>query len=413
MPTLSTTLRALFLSAATCLAACSGEDASADDGTSSATGDDDGDASHAEEAIASGRVRIETHFTDLRSTDKDMTILDDLVRMIRDTPKGESIRIAVHSITVNAVARAIIDAQTNGVHVYVAHNGEDFRSDDATPKALAAALGPASHRWCGDVAVGGRVGGCISDGKSSIMHAKLVLFSKTKDATGAMRQWVSWFGSANMTFATGAKTYNNTVTVYGDRALYDRFDKGYFAKLWSEDHAPRNDFFDAASHRGYFGSSASGVTVYASPEQDGDLVLRRLAAVAPGKGCEIRVAQAMIHDARLALVERLAALKDGGCDVRVAGNGIESGALRALRRAGIPTAKNHLHDKLLLVHAKYACGDHCDAAKSRKLVFTGSHNWTASANDLNDELLVKVEAPGVYEAYDAHFDAEFSSGERL
>ena len=49
------------------------------------------------------------------------------------------------------------------------------------------------------------------------MHSKLFLFSRTKDATGVLRDNVSWFGSANLTYATGANSYNNTVTVYGDK----------------------------------------------------------------------------------------------------------------------------------------------------------------------------------------------------
>ena len=53
------------------------------------------------------------------------------------------------------------------------------------------------------------------------MHSKLYTFSQTRDPNGALRDDVVWLGSANMTHATGAKSFNNTLTIYGDTALYD------------------------------------------------------------------------------------------------------------------------------------------------------------------------------------------------
>ena len=110
---------------------------------------------------------------------------------------------------------------------------------------------------------GGKGGGCIAKHESSLMHSKLVLFSKTKDDTGAPRSNVVWFGSANMTWATGAKSYNNTTTVYGDEKLYTQFRSQYFARLWSQEPLPRDDF--------QFASGASGITVFPSPDAKGDL----------------------------------------------------------------------------------------------------------------------------------------------
>lgn len=364
--------------------------------------DEDVDTTDADESALSTAVRVETHFTDAKAPERDMAILGHVIRLIKDTPRGETIRIALHSLTANPVQAAIIDAKDRGVSVFVVHNGKDYESEDASPKALAKALG-ASHRWCGSAPRGGPSGGCISTHDSSLMHTKLALFSKTKDDAGQMREDVSWFGSANMTWATGAKSYNNTVTVYGDQKLYDRFVQKYYAKLWAREGQPRNDLFDGASSRGYITSKASGISVFASPDQDTDLVLRRLAPIQPGKGCEIRVAQAMIHDSRLAVVDRLADLKRDGCKVTVTGNHIQPKALAALKRAKIPIRINKTHDKLILIEAKYD-------GRRRKVVLTGSHNLTASANYVNDELLVKIVNPPVYASFVAHFDKQYEAG---
>lgn len=353
------------------------------------------------EELAAG-VKIETTFTHPKGETKDMAILDELVRLIDDAQPGSSIDLAIHSITVNEVKDAIVRATkpARNVKVRVVHNGEDFDSPDATPKGLAAALKPSEHKWCGNVDKGGKVGGCIASRPSSIMHSKLVLFSKTKDKTGAIRSNVSWFGSANMTFATGAKTFNNTVTVYGDKELYERFERGYFDRLWKENHAGAPAIASSASH----------VSVTASPSGP-DLVLARLASVVPTAGCNVRVAQAMIHDGRRRLVERLVELKKGGCDVWVAANpnGADKAMIDLLQAGGIPVRKAHTHDKLVLVQAKIGCGSPqaCKYDKRRKVVFTGSHNWTTSANDLNDELFVRIEDDRTYDAFVGHFAAEY------
>jgi len=141
----------------------------------------------------------------------DHTILDEAIRLIDDTPSGATIRAAIHSLTVNGVASALIDAKTRGVMVQVVEDGSDEFEEDATPGKLAAALG-AKHVYCGDGQKGGNYA-CITADPSGIMHIKLFTFSQTKDPSGALQSNVVWFGSANMTHATGGKTFNNTITI--------------------------------------------------------------------------------------------------------------------------------------------------------------------------------------------------------
>lgn len=353
------------------------------------------------EALGAG-VKIETTFAEPKGDTKDMRILDELVRLIDAAQPGSTIDFAIHSISVNEVKAAIMRARTpaRGVTIRVAHNGEDIKAEDSTPRDLALALKPSEHRWCGNVDKGGKVGGCIANGQSSIMHSKLVLFSKTRDKSGAIRSNVSWFGSANMTFQTGAKTFNNTVTVYGDKELYEELEQKYFERLWNEKHGDVPTIASAGSH----------VSVATSPSGP-DLILARLAGVVPTAGCNIRVAQAMIHNGRRALVERLVQLKKGGCDVFVAANpgGADQPMIDLMKAGGIVVKKAHTHDKLVLVQAKTGCGtpQGCKNEKRKKIVFTGSHNWTSSANGLNDELFVRIEDDATYDSFVKHFGEEY------
>jgi phosphatidylserine/phosphatidylglycerophosphate/cardiolipin synthase-like enzyme len=53
-----------------------------------------------------------------------------------------------------------------------------------------------------------------------------------------------------------------------------------------------------------------------------------------------------------------------------------------------------LHSKYLLIDAKYA-----GSTAARRLVFTGSHNYTGPALTSNDETLLRIEDPAVFAAF--------------
>jgi phosphatidylserine/phosphatidylglycerophosphate/cardiolipin synthase-like enzyme len=92
-------------------------------------------------------------------------------------------------------------------------------------------------------------------------------------------------------------------------------------------------------------------------------------------------------------------------EVWVVGSSIQPTSLSKLKKAGIPVRKNEVHDKTILVHAKFA-----GSADNRHLVFTGSHNWTYSANYRNDELFVRLESEDLYKSYYAHFNDAYNTG---
>jgi hypothetical protein len=344
------------------------------------------------------------HFTNPAAhAGSDPTILDEIVRLIDQTPDTGTIRAAIHSLTVNQVVAALLAAKARGVTVLVAEDGSDQFDDDPSPAELAAALG-ADHVFCGDN-VEGKNYGCITTDPSGIMHTKLYTFSQTHDPNGVLRDNVVWFGSANMTHATGAKSFNNTLTIYGDTALYD-FLNNYFGQLFSQQHFANNNFYDAEAGRGYF--VADTARVYASPDQDGDLVVNRLNDIEAGGDCEVRVAQSMIHDSRPEIIDLLVKLKQGDCKVWVVGSSIQDKSLAKLKAAGIPVRTNNVHDKLVIVRARFA-----DSPDVRFLVFGGSHNWTYSANYRNDELFVRIESELFHDLYVAHFDDAYGPGTPL
>lgn len=356
-------------------------------------------------ASSIGGVRLEAHFTDMRAgATQDLSILNHLIYLIDNAPAGATIRTAIHNISANTVQAALQRAKDRGVSVYVVlsgnhHPGDPEDDGDTSPEDLQAYLDGGSgarFRWCvnGGTYTGAGWDGCIAKASSAIMHSKLLLISRTRDATGVTRDYVTWFGSANMTYATGANTYNNTVTVYGDRTLYDNFVGEYWTKLWNKTAYASNDYYDSATGRGYFGGLVANLQVYASPEQQTDLVYNRLTYIDPDTSCAIRVAENMFNDTRNNVAELLVAKKRQGCWVSVAVGTIGSQSLATLRNAGIAVRRINTHDKFILVKGKYA-----GSTATRRIVFTGSHNLSHSANYLNDELFVKLEDDTIYAGF--------------
>lgn len=373
---------------------------------------------HAEPARASQRpvtvtidkTRVDLTFNDpVANGGRDLTMLNKLIALFDGAPAGSTVRIGLYSITANIVYRAIERAVNRGVNVYVVHNGEDQKSTDDSPQALANLLG-SRHRWCdhgsSSLAYGG---GCLSNSHTGLMHMKYILFSATKDAGGTTRNWVTWIGSANMTYGSGSDLFNNSFTFYNDKTLYDEFYNHIWVAQWNERTYSNNDFYVASLPRGYFGSPDSNSTVYAAPEQNTDQVVNRLNYVKPDADCRIRVMEASINDTRIDVVKKLVALKNGGCKVWVDVGNIHSEALATFKAAGIPVHKSPVHDKMILIYSKYG-----DSTTNRTIVLSGSHNLSLSALVHNDELLIKVtDSQAMYDAFYTHFNDAYNTGSTL
>jgi phosphatidylserine/phosphatidylglycerophosphate/cardiolipin synthase-like enzyme len=85
----------------------------------------------------------------------------------------------------------------------------------------------------------------------------------------------------------------------------------------------------------------------------------------------------------------LQTLRDGGVDVR-------------LLPKDEANSRCTIHSKYLLVDSP------CQGAngvRRRRLVFTGSHNWTAAARRDNDEVMLRVDDDAVFAAFRANWDA--------
>lgn len=363
-------------------------------------------ASRREASTTIGASPVWAHFTNPPAFGgTDATILNEFERLVREAPATSAIRCAVHSISHLEPAVALVDARDRGVDVRVVADGDVAVSTAEGARRLRD-LGRAV-RFC----TGNRGGGCVTTNVGN-MHAKFLTLGETTDPDGAARRDISWFGSANLTNPSGTKSFNNAITVYEDRALRAGFD-AYFDELWNQNHYPSNDFYSAAAGRGYYRGATA--TIFASPEANTDLVYSRLNDLTPGPSCSIRVAQSQFTDGRTRLADLLVAHKRNGCHVWVAvglradGRPAIGATVRArLARAGIPIRTHNVHSKVVVLAAAFG-------ADFQYRVYTGSHNWTHSANYDNDEVFVRMAAETetshpLYDAFHWHFNDAYDAG---
>jgi phosphatidylserine/phosphatidylglycerophosphate/cardiolipin synthase-like enzyme len=366
-----------------------------------------------------GGYPVWAHFTDPLAHDgRDDTIHDEVVRLIDNAPAGATIRGTIYSLTVQPVARALVAAQDRGVNVVILLDGKNAAS---TGPAVAIIKQLGTHTFCGYPPAAyekrTRAGNaCISTSDAGDLHTKMFTFSQTTDPTGVLRSNVSWFGSANMTYASGSDQFNNAITVYGDATLAAGLNRN-FADMWARRHYRGNDYYDGASRRGYYPARAA--SVYASPEGRGqtDTIATRLNDVTPNANCRVRIGMNFVTAARPALLRVITKLRAGKCRVWVmAGTArgkieMDRSVYDALIKAGVGIRRApSVHDKYFMVYGKFG-------SRYQYQVYTGSQNWSGSALNTNDEIFVKMAPEStashpLYDGYLAHFVSAWLAGKQ-
>lgn len=349
------------------------------------------------------------HFNHPPAGGTDVTITNEIKRLIDHTPAGGTIRAAIHSISNQAVADSLLAAQNRGVTVYVVMDAKNATTGYA---AVTTIKKLANYKFCTNASGGG---GCISTSASSNMHTKLFTFSQTTDPSGVSRPYVSWVGSANLTGASGTEASNNSVTLYDAVTLYDSLNAN-FTDMWNRKHYTGNDYYDSATGRGYY--LTTPVDAYASPEGAGqtDTIVTRLNDVTPDSTCRVRIGMAFVTEGRPDLLAQIKRMRAGGCAVWMVVSGDASAGIdmpqsvyNELLDAGVSLRrKDKVHDKFFVVYGNYG-------STYNYRVYTGSQNWSQDALNENEELFLKL-APEtgsvhpIYDAYYAHFNDAYNIG---
>lgn len=344
-------------------------------------------------------------------------ILRHVIKAIKNTRSRQRIRIAVWNFDDRATKNAIIRAIQRGVRVQMivsyGANTDDFY-------AVKRAIKRRKHKWAGKRSFAKRcVGSCVQKGKSGIMHAKFLTFSKVG---GRKRgRHITMFGSVNLTYASGVNQWNDLVTMrkpliyrhYNrvfNRYRRDKLSRPLYRQYFTVKNDVRSSFFPANEIK------------YSPILREMRKVKCRGAAKGYGnrnRRTKIRIAIAGWFDAYGHRIARqVRRLWNRGCDVKIVNTLTGRGITRELNKRGgrgpIPTRElttdpngDGIPNKYL--HLKYFTVDGVYRNNRRsRVLFTGSGNWTARAQR-SDELLVRLKWKKFARYYGNYVDRLYAS----
>jgi phosphatidylserine/phosphatidylglycerophosphate/cardiolipin synthase-like enzyme len=338
---------------------------------------------------------------------KHRRIIDRVEDVIDHAPKGSRIRMAQYLFNLDSTADALIRAYARGVNVQLII--DDYPLSQQTQR-LRKVLGtnkkkPSYVARCAN--------SCMSSSKS-VMHAKFLLFSQS-----GLSKTISMVSSANPYKGNSSVSWNNMHTIVGDTKIYNSLDR-YFTDMLPDINRPN-----------YYRTTTSGKhKLYFFPRQavkgTADVPLLdvlnnvRCTGMSAGYGSGgrtvVRIEQWGWSAGRLDIARRAWQLHDQGCKVSVIFNGFNAGpkVLQVLLRrssrtgqmavynAAIDTNGNgrrdkYMHHKVLMVNGRWF-------GQSKKVVYTGSANFTSTALLANNEIMMRVLDNRTYDAYNSNFN---------
>ncbi|MFI8521895.1 phospholipase D-like domain-containing protein [Streptomyces sp. NPDC085481] len=321
---------------------------------------------------------------------------------------GSTIRMAMYHLWDTTVAQELSDAHTaRGVDVQVVLDETTVSDPAGNPDSydtLKSALGTDRTR-SSFVTLCAKGRSCLGSSASGINHNKFLLFSSV--AGGAATQVVLQM-TANLTPSNHSRYWNSAIGFAGNATLYEAY-TSYFAKLAAQDRAGWDyTYAGAGDYKAYFFPRA-GTT------DTTDTVVNALDNV----GCtwsdaagthRTAIRAAMLKITRQAVADKLRALAAAGCTVDVVYSETDTGTWNALHGQSRLTTRCYQHDHdgdpatpNRIVHSKNLMIDGMYAGAREKLVFTGSHNWSGPALRDNDETMLRITTPAVYDAFAANF----------
>ena len=337
-------------------------------------------------AIASSAsAQIDVYFT--RPVDSSLAMTpDNVARYSPDVSVivGEEIRratrsidIAMYNLNVQRMVDALIAAHRRGVRIRVIANVDAVSNPASRFAQLAAAGIP--------LAANPRA---ASGSIQPLMHNKFIIIDGRPGSADSVPTVIT--GSWNATVAQTLEDANNVVIIR-DSAVAGAY-RAEFEEMWGS----RGDTPNTSTAR--FGAAKSDNTGHSFTLSDGTRIALWFS---PSDNVESHIrdalstAQTSIYTANLTitsnvLANRVNQQKNIGADARVLIENIDdqggqfgflSGLVDARSTAGVP---GQLHHKYAVVDAVPIPGG------SLPLVVTGSHNWTYSANTINDENTIVI-----------------------
>jgi phosphatidylserine/phosphatidylglycerophosphate/cardiolipin synthase-like enzyme len=347
-------------------------------------------------------------FNDPEDPSAQMKIMDPVIESIDSASCGQTIRVAMYSISSAQpgpdFADALIAAHQRGVIVKALM---DAHSDNAVWQSLAAELGndPRASSFAALCP-----GGCLSHFSGSSLHAKYYMLSGGRDANRTVT-----VSSANPTSAQASTAWNSSATVKGNVALYDSYVRYFTAMSKGALNGPgplAPDYYNSAGAKAARTLSPPSYQ-WPKARSGSDTWVDFLNNIKAPATINIAMFEWTSHGQPgdrnyLELPKKLVSLARTGVKIHIlitAGQVDDSVQSYLKNRPNIDVhdttrgtdangnALHYTHDKYMMVSGSYA-----GAADSR-LVFAGSSNWTSNGVWHNDETDLKLVGKSSYDTF--------------
>lgn len=280
-----------------------------------------------------------------------------------------SVEVAVYSISLNTIRDALLDAHRRGVQVRMVMESDNL--DRPVPRLLAEKGIP-----------------IVGDRREGLMHNKFVIIDRAE----------VWTGSMNLTTSGAYEDNNNLVRIRSTQVA-----ENYLAEF---NEMFEGDFFgpDVLPETPYPQLTVEGVPleVYFSPD---DGVAARIVRLLRGARESIYfLAYSLTADDFGDILRQKAAqgLRVVGVMEEEQVKSNRGGEFETLRQAGLPVFLDgnpgQMHHKVFII--------------DRKIVITGSYNFSASAERKNDENVVIFFDEQIAAQYLAEFERVFAQAQR-
>ena len=304
---------------------------------------------------------------------------------------GSEIHAALYQFDSGVVAREMERAKASGVAVrLILDNSADGWLTRKTYKRLRKQLGDRDVHVCSR-------GACIGDGNN---HNKIYMFSEIRDPgnPGKTIRNVVVQTSENLLFWQ-RYFFNDMVVISGDRAIYNAY-LNYWHDLYEE--TPNSSYYEGPN--GTAASEASLTRVWFFPSASHDPIVEQLKSVSCEGGGKVFAVQSLYKgEAARALTDELVRLKHLGCSVGAIlhKNQTDNQNLQGLLACGIKVwYLETIHSKVVMIDAV----QDIEGRRSRAaVVFTGSLNRKENALRRNDESLLRIVNPDVFQSYWTYF----------
>lgn len=346
---------------------------------------------------AIGGISLElpsAHFTNpaaIREGQADSSLVGLVARLIEATPAGDTVYVCMFKFNLDRLVSALLAAQGRGVVVrLILDNGKNSRETNELVR----------EQLTGRLSESLFLRNPIS--KKAIIHNKFVLFSGVHTSAGDKKHLVIQTSS---NFQDKDLDKLQDLLALSDEELYVAY-RDYWLTI---ERLGRSDKLEDYHFQTVRSSQDNWIVFFLPMRRHGekwgeDPVVTLLKKIDDPSRAHLRLAMGKWDENRKDLLEELRKVAEAGARIEVLLSTANDQEVKEKIRDIGAIEVHKLRKKEANLHTKYFLVDAVIEGKQRRIVFTGSQNFTGRSLHKNFEVLLGLEDQRLYQAYVDNFE---------